>query len=64
MDNEQLRNKIVDFGEYCKKCEYFDTDDTKGKEPCNSCLAESVNEYSKKPVNFKEKGKVKKEEEK
>ena len=62
MDNDELRDKIVDFGEYCKKCKFFEVDDTKGKEPCNSCLTESVNEYSKKPTKFVEKENIKKEE--
>jgi len=51
MDNEN-KEKIVDFEKYCKECKFFNVDDSKGEEPCNSCLAEPVNENSRKPVNF------------
>lgn len=45
--------KEVYFGEYCKKCEYFNKDSD--QEPCNQCLEEPVNSYSHKPVKWKEK---------
>lgn len=44
--------KHVDFT-YCTKCKYFDT--AEDQEPCNECLNNPVNEYSHKPVNYKEK---------
>ncbi len=47
--------KIVNFNEYCQKCEYFDLDEY--KEPCHECLNNPVNMDSHKPVNFKEKEK-------
>ena len=46
------RYKEVRFDFYCPVCEYF-----KNKEnepPCDECLEEQVNEYSHKPVCFKE----------
>ena len=47
--------KIVNFDEYCKKCEHYETEEH--EEPCHVCLNEPVNEYSHKPVKFKEKKK-------
>ena len=47
--------KIVHFEEYCKKCENYKTEEH--EEPCHDCLNEPVNEYSHKPVKFKEKKK-------
>lgn len=46
---------IVDFAEYCPKCEHSALKDT--DEPCNECLDEAVNISSYKPVKFKEKKK-------
>jgi hypothetical protein len=54
---DDIRDKIVDFEKYCKQCKFYNVNDKEGKEPCNSCLDEPVNENSKKPVNFKEKDK-------
>lgn len=48
--NEQ---KIVDFNEYCSKCEYYKKKEN--EEPCDDCLSNPVNSYSHKPVDFKEK---------
>ena len=45
--------KFVDFNKYCNKCKYFTLKDS--EEPCNECLTNPVNEYSHKPVNYKEK---------
>ena len=45
--------KEVYFGEYCKKCKYwekFETDD-----PCYECLENPVNLYSHKPIYFEKK---------
>lgn len=49
------QTKFVRFDIYCKECKYKDTDEN--EDPCNECLAEPVNEYSKKPVCFKPKDK-------
>ena len=46
-------DKIVDFHEFCKKCEHFEKDEV--DDPCFDCLDEPVNEYSHRPVYFKEK---------
>ena len=45
------QTKFVRFDIYCKDCKYQTTEET--DDPCNECLAEPVNEYSKKPVCFK-----------
>lgn len=48
-----MAEKIVDFQNWCFKCQYF-----KNKEadpPCDECLDEPVNEDSHRPVYFKEK---------
>lgn len=48
----EQKKKIVDFAKYCKKCKYFKLQAV--KDPCNDCLAEPVNDDSRKPVYFKE----------
>lgn len=45
-------DKIVNF-EHCKFCEYYNKPEN--EEPCNECLNNPVNTYSRKPINFKEK---------
>ena len=50
---DELIYKEVDFFEYCPKCKYQTNADS--EHPCDDCLAESVNLYSKKPVFFREK---------
>ena len=49
----EILDKIVEFDEYCKKCKFFELDES--EEPCNECLSNPVNQNSKKPVNYKEK---------
>lgn len=44
--------KEVYFHEYCRKCEHLEVDES--EDPCDECLTNPVNEYSHKPVNFKE----------
>lgn len=44
--------KEVRFDIYCKKCIHKNLKEE--DDPCWDCLKESVNVYSKKPVNFKE----------
>lgn len=51
----EIVEKIVEFDKYCKTCKWKDTDDN--LDPCNECLANPVNENSKKPVNYEEKEK-------
>ena len=48
----RLKTKICDFAKYCPLCIHRDLEET--KDPCNECLAEATNEYSEKPVKFKE----------
>lgn len=45
--------KLVDFVEYCPKCQYEKLKEE--DEPCNDCIANAVNLYSHKPIYFKEK---------
>lgn len=45
--------KIVDFHEYCKRCEYWHKSES--EDPCWKCLDTPTNTDSHKPVNFKEK---------
>ena len=45
-------DKIVDFHKYCAICKHFDKEET--DDPCFECLDNPVNEYSHRPVNFKE----------
>lgn len=44
--------KEVLFHLFCPKCEYWETD--QNEEPCESCLDETTNYYSVKPVKYKE----------
>lgn len=44
------KNNEVLFGEYCKTCKYKNYAETDS--PCAECLAEPVNLYSHKPVNW------------
>lgn len=44
--------KLVEFENYCHKCEFKDAPDY--DEPCNECLTHTVAEYSHKPIKFKE----------
>lgn len=48
----ELRTKEVYFGEYCQKCKYYEN--SPSDNPCDDCLNEPSNEYSHKPVYFKE----------
>lgn len=48
MDNDYLE---VYFDQYCKSCKYRDTKEV--LDPCDECLANPVNLYSHKPVNWK-----------
>lgn len=51
----EIKDKIVDFEQYCETCKYKDLEDY--KDPCNECLNNPVNTNSHKPVNYKEKEK-------
>lgn len=44
--------KEVYFNQYCPKCKHKDVPET--EDPCNECLTETTNEYSHKPVGFKD----------
>lgn len=46
--------KIVNFEEYCPKCEYYPK--AENEDPCWDCLNNSTNTWSHKPVYFEEKG--------
>lgn len=47
--------KEVYFDKYCEKCKFFSLKDY--EEPCNECLDTPFNEYTSKPVKWKEKDK-------
>lgn len=51
-------DKFVEFDKYCERCEHYE----KGQheDPCDECLNNPTNEWSRKPVKFQEK-EVKKE---
>lgn len=44
--------KIVDFNQYCHTCKYKGL--TEDKDPCDECLACTVNTFSHKPVKYEE----------
>ena len=46
---------LVDFYTHCKTCKYETTIET--DDPCNECLEQPTNEYTTKPVMWKEKEK-------
>jgi hypothetical protein len=47
-------DKIIDFNLYCKRCKHKEVEDTKGQEPCNTCLAYPAMQNSSKPLYFEE----------
>ena len=47
------RDKEVFFYKYCHKCKHEDC--READEPCSTCLNNPVNDFSHKPINFKEK---------
>lgn len=44
--------KFVEFDKYCDTCKYKECKDIEGEEPCNECLDNPINDYSKKPINY------------
>ena len=46
-------NKEVYYHIYCNKCKYNNCPES--DEPCSTCLNQPVNEFSHKPIKFKEK---------
>ena len=52
---EETRFKEVYFDEFCSKCEFEKL--AENEKPCCKCLNEPVNEYSHKPIKFKQKEK-------
>ena len=50
-------NKEVYFQLYCSQCKDKDTPET--EDPCNDCLAHPSNQWSHKPLYFKEKDNAK-----
>lgn len=45
---------IVEFDKYCNKCKHKTEDENDVDCPCYDCLVITVNTYSHKPINFKE----------
>lgn len=52
---EGNNTKEVYFSLYCDQCKYKETKET--DDPCNDCLAHPFNQWSHKPIFFKEKEK-------
>ena len=48
-----MAEHFVKFNIFCRNCEYKETPEV--EDPCNECLANPVNEDSRKPVNYKKK---------
>lgn len=48
----ELRDKEVYFETWCPKCEYYALDES--EDPCDECLNNPVNQYTHRPVCFKE----------
>lgn len=49
--------KEVDFNKYCPLCKYKDINPDDEGSPCSNCLDYPTNQYSHKPIEFKEKKK-------
>lgn len=47
--------KEVDFEKYCKLCEYEKSDPDLEDSPCSHCLDYPTNQFTSKPVDFKNK---------
>jgi len=47
-----LAYKEVRFNKYCYKCLYSGVPEA--HDPCNSCLAQGMNEGTEKPIEYKE----------
>lgn len=45
--------KEVEFDKYCKSCAHSEL--AESEDPCDECLENPSNLYSRKPVNWKEK---------
>lgn len=58
----EILDHIVEFDKYCNTCKYRNLEKNKNgdePEPCNTCLSDSVNEYSKKPTKYERDEKIK-----
>ena len=49
----ELYEKMVEYEKWCPKCIHFKELDW--KDACNDCLNNPFNDFSHKPINFKEK---------
>lgn len=47
--------KEVDFEKYCKLCKYEKSNPYLEDNPCSHCLDYPTNQFTSKPVDFKEK---------
>lgn len=50
---DPIEDKEVYFHEYCKTCKYLELNEN--EEPCDTCLDNSTNVESHKPVEWKPK---------
>lgn len=46
-------DKLVAYEIWCKQCKYFENPDA--EEPCAECLDHPTNQYSTKPINWRDK---------
>ena len=46
-------DKIVRYDRYCKTCKHYPLN--QAEEPCNTCLDNPTNGYSRKPVKYEKK---------
>ena len=49
---QELEQHIVEYEKYCPKCKHKTVDPI--REPCNTCLDESIRDNSKRPLKFEE----------
>ena len=50
--SDVCKTKEVHFVDYCKTCKYGPKQEH--EDPCDECLSQPWNEYSHKPVKYKE----------
>lgn len=62
----EILEHIVEYDKYCKTCKYRKlqrSENGEEPEPCDTCLSENINEYSKKPTKYERDESVKEDKE-
>ena len=54
MPNDQ-EYKMVEFDKWCKTCKFEKDSEDDENSPCWYCLEEPLNQFTDRPVNYKEK---------